>query len=147
MVTKNNIPIRNMAVQYNFVFDRRNDGHQLNNPYWEQWVQHAQAAGGQQARPTARTGRVWAPVNFKDTSKGAEFILNCTRGPLSIHNHRGQNQFIPQNLQTFHEPDQTVPTDLSLPENERDVQFTINGQFQPELQRNRIRPRSGCSPT
>ena len=33
LVTKNNIPVRDMAIQYNFVFDRKNGkGHQLNNP-------------------------------------------------------------------------------------------------------------------
>lgn len=132
VVTKNNIPIRNMALQYNFVFDRRNGGHQLNNPYWEQWVNTLKPPEGNQlADGTYRPSL--APVNFKDTSKGAEFITNWYAGPLSVSNHRGQNQFIPQNLQTFTSPAKTVPANPSLPENERDVQFTLNGQFQPEL--------------
>ena len=32
LVTQNNIPIRTMALQYNYVFDRKGGGHQLNNP-------------------------------------------------------------------------------------------------------------------
>ncbi|GFG52884.1 hypothetical protein MAGR_43250 [Mycolicibacterium agri] len=132
LVTKNDIPIRTMAVQYNFVFDRRNGWHQLNNPYWEQWVNtFTPPKGDQLADGTYRPSL--APVNFKDASESAEFITNWYAGPLSVHNHRGQNQFIPQNLQTFTSPTKTVPANPSLPENERDVQFTINGQFQPEL--------------
>ena len=132
LVTKNNIPIRDMALQYNFVFDRRNGGHQLNNPYWEQWVSTLKPPEGNQlADGTYRPSL--APVNFEKSSKGAEFFTNWYAGPLSIRNHRGQNQFIPQNLQTFTSPTKTIPANPSLPENERDVQFTINGQFQPEL--------------
>ena len=132
LVTKNNIPIRDMALQYNFVFDRRNGGHQLNNPYWEQWVSTLKPPEGNQlADGTYRPSL--APVNFEKSSKGAEFFTNWYAGPLSIRNHRGQNQFIPQNLQTFTSPTKTIPANPALPENERDVQFTINGQFQPEL--------------
>jgi len=132
LVTKNNIPVRNMALQYNFVFDRKNGGHQLNNPYWEQWVSTLKPPEGNQlADGTYRPSL--APVNFAKSSKGAEFFTNWYAGPLSIHNHRGQNQFIPQNLQTFTSPTKTIPANPELPENERDVQFTINGQFQPEM--------------
>ena len=132
LVTKNNIPIRDMALQYNFVFDRRNGGHQLNNPYWEQWVSTLKPPEGNQlADGTYRPSL--APVNFAKSSKGAEYFTNWYAGPLSIRNHRGQNQFIPQNLQTFTSPTKTIPANPALPENERDVQFTINGQFQPEL--------------
>ncbi|MGH3674481.1 MAG: multicopper oxidase domain-containing protein [Mycobacterium sp.] len=132
LVTKSDIPIRTMAVQYNFVFDRRNGGHQLNNPYWEQWVNTLKPPEGDQlADGTYRPSL--APVNFTQSSKDAEFITNWYAGPLSVRNHRGQNQFIPQNLQTFTSPTKTVPANPALPENERDVQFTINGQFQPEL--------------
>ncbi|HEY4285110.1 MAG TPA: multicopper oxidase domain-containing protein, partial [Chthoniobacterales bacterium] len=41
LVTKKNIPIRNMALQYNFVFDRAGGLAQLNNPNWSQWVNSA----------------------------------------------------------------------------------------------------------
>jgi FtsP/CotA-like multicopper oxidase with cupredoxin domain len=132
LVTKNNIPIRDMALQYNFVFDRRNGGHQLNNPYWEQWVSTLKPPEGNQLADGTYQPSL-APVNFSQSTKGAEFFTNWYAGPLSVHNHRGQNQFVPQNLQTFTSPSKTIPANPSLPENERDVQFTINGQFQPEL--------------
>ncbi|MGL1102688.1 hypothetical protein ACSTLM_00570, partial [Vibrio parahaemolyticus] len=38
LVTENDIPIRNMAIQYNYVFDRNGKGHQLNNYSWPQWA-------------------------------------------------------------------------------------------------------------
>jgi len=132
LVTQNNIPIRDMALQYNFVFDRRNGGHQLNNPYWEQWVSTLKPPEGNQLADGTYQPSL-APVNFAQSTKGAEFFTNWYAGPLSVHNHRGQNQFVPQNLQTFTSPSKTIPADPSQPENERDVQFTINGQFQPEL--------------
>jgi FtsP/CotA-like multicopper oxidase with cupredoxin domain len=132
LVTKNNIPIREMALQYNYVFDRRNGAHQLNNPYWEQWVSTLKPPEGSQLADGTYQPSL-APVNFSQTSKGAEYFTNWYQGPLSVFNHRGQNQFIPQNLQTFTSPSKTVPADPSLPDNERDVQFTINGQFQPDL--------------
>src|SRR4029453_6225264 len=58
-------------------------------------------------------------------------------GPLSIHNVRGLMQFIPSNLQRFTaqggRTGQDVPENPSLPDYKRDVQFTVNGQFQPVL--------------
>ncbi len=132
LVTQNHIPIRDMALQYNFVFDRRNGGHQLNNPYWEQWVSTLKPPEGNQLADGTYQPSL-APVNFSQTTKGAEYFTNWYAGPLSVHNHRGQNQFVPQNLQNFTSPSKTLPADPSKPENERDVQFTINGQFQPEL--------------
>ncbi len=132
LVTKNDIPIRTMAVQYNYVFDRNGGGHQLNNPYWEQWVSTLKPPEGNQLVDGTYQPSL-APVNFSESAKGAEYFTNWYAGPLSVFNHRGQNQFIPQNLQTFTSPTKTIPADPSLPENERDVQFTINGQFQPEL--------------
>ena len=38
LVTENQIPIRNMVLQYNYVFDRAGGGAQLNNYTWSQWV-------------------------------------------------------------------------------------------------------------
>lgn len=132
LVTKNDIPIRTMALQYNYVFDRRGGGHQLNNPYWEQWVSTLKPPEGNQLAEGTYQPSL-APVNFAESTKGAEYFTNWYSGPLSVHNHRGQNQFIPPNLQTFTSPSKTIPANTSLPENQRDVQFTINGQFQPEL--------------
>src|SRR4029078_7119369 len=59
-------------------------------------------------------------------------------GPLSIENHRGQLEFIPSNLQQFTATDSgtgnDVPANPSLPDHQRDVQFTVNGQFQPVIE-------------
>ncbi|MFC7447917.1 multicopper oxidase family protein [Rhodococcus daqingensis] len=132
LVTQNEIPIRNMALQYNFVFDRKGSGHQLNNPYWSQWVSTLKPPEGSQlADGTYRPSL--APVNFSETTKGAQYVTNWYSGPLSPANHRGQNQFVPGNLQSFAGESTMIPADPALPDNERDVQFTINGQFQPEL--------------
>ena len=131
-MTKNNIPIRDMALQYNFVFDRKGGGHQLNNPYWEQWVNTLKPPEGTQLADGTYPTNL-APVNFSDSPKGAQFMTNWYAGPLSPQNKRGGNQFIPTNLQSFTSPTTNVPADPTLPDNQRDVQFTVNGQFQPEL--------------
>ncbi|MBV8965342.1 MAG: multicopper oxidase domain-containing protein, partial [Mycobacteriaceae bacterium] len=112
--------------------DRKGNGHQLNNPTWPQFVSTLKPPEGTQlADGTYRPSL--APVNMSDISKGAQFVTNWSSGPLSPANHRGQNEFIPTNLQSFTSDSVTVPADPKLPENQRDVQFTVNGQFQPQL--------------
>ena len=49
LVTEKSIPIRNMVLQYNFVFDRAGGLAQLNNPNWPQWVSTIDAAEGRRA--------------------------------------------------------------------------------------------------
>jgi FtsP/CotA-like multicopper oxidase with cupredoxin domain len=133
LVTQNQIPIRDMALQYNFVYDRKGLGHQLNDPGWPQYVSTLKPPEGTQLADGTYSPSL-APVNFAQTTKGAQYVTNWYSGPLSPANHRGQNQFVSGNLQTFTSDATTVPADPSLPENERDVQFTVNGQFQPELE-------------
>jgi len=132
IVTTNDIPIRNMALQDNFVVDRKGQGHQLNDPNWSQYVSTLRPPEGSQLADGDYSPSL-APVNFSETTVGSQFMTNWYAGPLSPANHRGQNQFIPGNLQSFSSAAKNVPADPLLPENERDVQFTINGQFQPEL--------------
>jgi FtsP/CotA-like multicopper oxidase with cupredoxin domain len=136
LVTQNDIPVRDMALQYNFVFDRKGNGHQLNNTYWPQVVSTLTPPEGSQLADGTYSPSL-APVNFADTTEGAQYVTNWYQGPLSPQNHRGQTQFIPSNLQNFTSPSANLPADPSLPENRRDVQFTVNGQFQPEL---RLKP-------
>ncbi|MCV7355254.1 multicopper oxidase domain-containing protein [Mycolicibacterium fluoranthenivorans] len=132
LVTQHNIPVRDMAFQYNYVFDRKGKGHQLNNYSWPQFVSTlTPPQGNQLADGTYRPSL--APVNIADTSMGAQYLTPWWAGPLSPHNNRGQTQFIPQNLMSFDSPTVKIPENDRLPENERDVQFTVNGQFQPEL--------------
>lgn len=73
LVTEKNIPIRNMALQYNFVFDRAGGLAQLNNLNWPQWVstiippKEGELANGAY-RPSL------APVNFKQSKLGAKYF-------------------------------------------------------------------------
>src|SRR4051812_49409115 len=132
VVTKNNIPVRDMAIQYNFVFDRKGRGHQLNNYTWPQFVSTLKPPDGSQLADGTYQPSL-APVNMADTTEGAKYITPWYQGPLSPHNNRGQTQFMPSNLIGFDSPTEKVSENPDLPDNQRDVQFTVNGQFQPEL--------------
>ena len=132
LVSQRNIPVRDMAIQYNYVFDRNGKGHQLNNYSWGQWVSTLQPpAGNQLADGTYRPSL--APVNIADTAMGARYVAPWWSGPLSPKNNRGQTNFMPSNLIAFDGGGQKIAENPALPENQRDVQYTVNGQFQPEL--------------
>jgi FtsP/CotA-like multicopper oxidase with cupredoxin domain len=132
LVTQNKIPVRDMAFQYNYVFDRKGKGHELNNYSWPQFVSTLKPPEGSQLADGTYQPSL-APVNISETSMGAQYLTPWWAGPLSPHNNRGQTQFIPPNLMSFDSPTVKIPENDALPENERDVQFTVNGQFQPEL--------------
>jgi FtsP/CotA-like multicopper oxidase with cupredoxin domain len=134
LVTENRIPVRNMLLQYNFVFDRAGGLAQLNNPNWPQYVStNTPPQGSELANGTYRP--LLAPVNFNQSKPGERYFTVWFEGPLSIRNDRGLFQFIPSNLQRFTAQggrnDKDVPANPSLPDHQRDVQFTVNGQFQP----------------
>jgi len=136
LVTDKRIPVRNMALQYNFVFDRAGGLAQLNNLTWPQWVSTIiPPKAGELENGTYRPSL--APVNFKQSKLGTKYATVWYAGPLSINNHRGQLEFIPSNLQQFTAADtkagSDVPANPSLPDYQRDVQFTVNGQFQPVI--------------
>lgn len=137
LVTQNHIPIRTMALQYNFVFDRMGGMTQLDNYSWPQWVSTiAPPKGDQLAKGTYRP--LLAPTNFLDSKKGTQFATIWYSGPLSINNWRGKFQFIPQNLMRFTPATGSggpaVKANLDLPDYDRDVQFTVNGAFEPRLE-------------
>jgi FtsP/CotA-like multicopper oxidase with cupredoxin domain len=132
IVSENKIPLRDMAIQYNYVFDRNGAGHQLNNMSWPKWVSTLKGPEGSQLADGTYSPSL-APVNFSETTKGAQYMTPWWTGPLSPHNHRGQTQYMPSNLLSFSSPTTNVAENPGLPENQRDLQFTINGQFQPEL--------------
>ena len=69
LVTKNNIPVRDMAIQYNFVFDRNGKGHQLNNYSWPQFVSTLKPPEGSQLADGTYQPSL-APVNIADTTDG-----------------------------------------------------------------------------
>jgi FtsP/CotA-like multicopper oxidase with cupredoxin domain len=136
LVTEKDIPIRNMALQYNFVFDRAGGLAQLNNMNWPQFVSTAiPPKEGELANGTYQPSL--APVNFNQSKPGTKYLTIWYAGPLSINNRRGSLQFIPSNLQHFiavgGKTESDVPADPSLPDYQRDVQFTVNGQFQPVI--------------
>jgi FtsP/CotA-like multicopper oxidase with cupredoxin domain len=136
LVTENHLPIRNLALQYNYVFDRKGGLAQLNNPNWPQYVSTLKKPEGDElAKGTYRP--LLSPVNFLDSQKGTQHATVWYAGKLGLYNNRGHFQFIPSNLRSFTaDPDSgggNLPADLSLPDYERDVQFTVNGQFQPVI--------------
>src|SRR5215203_4741221 len=134
LVTQNSIPVRNMLLQYNFVSGRANGLAQLNNPYWPQFVSTIKAPQDDElAQGTYRP--LLAPVNFTQLTPGQKYFTTWWGGPLAIQNQRGRLQFMPSNLLRFTPlaGDAVIPPNPSLPDSERDVQFTVNGQFQPVI--------------
>jgi FtsP/CotA-like multicopper oxidase with cupredoxin domain len=136
LVTQHALPIRNMLLQYNAVFDRKGGLSQINNPNWPQWVSTGKApAADELAKGTYRP--LLAPVNFAQSRKGTQYFTVWYAGPLSINNMRGRFEFIPSNLQRFAAnpggPGGNVEADPTLPDFQRDVQFTVNGLFQPVI--------------
>src|SRR5262252_1018477 len=112
LVTDKSIPIRNMALQYNFVFDRAGGLAQLNNMTWPQWVSTiTPPKDGELANGTYRP--LLAPINFNQSKPGTKYFTVWYAGPLSIQNRRGLFQFIPSNLQRFTAADgkSDVPAD------------------------------------
>jgi FtsP/CotA-like multicopper oxidase with cupredoxin domain len=136
LVTEKNIPIRNMLLQYNYVHNRAGGLAQLNNPYWPQFVSTiVPPKGDELAKGTYRP--LLTPVNFAQDKPGEKYTTVWYAGPLSINNNRGSLQYIPSNLQRFTakgaERDKDLPADPALPDDKRDMQFTVNGQFQPVI--------------
>jgi FtsP/CotA-like multicopper oxidase with cupredoxin domain len=134
LVTANRIPIRNMVLQYNYVFDRKGGLAQLNNANWPQFVSTLAAPKGSELAD-GRYSPSLAPVNFAQSKIGERAFTVWYSGALSIHNVGGLFQFIPSNLQQFTPLDgkaeNGVAADPALSDAQRDVQFTVNGLFQP----------------
>lgn len=136
LVTEKRIPIRNVVLQYNYVSGRGSGLAELNNPYWPQFVSTVTApAEGALESGTYRP--LLTPVNFDQAKAGETFFTIWYEGALSIGNIRGMFQFIPSNLQRFTVRNGSmqlnVPPNPALPDHLRDVQFTVNGQFQPTI--------------
>ena len=136
LVTEKAIPIRNMVLQYNYVFNRAGGSAQLTNYTWPQWVSTLDPPkDGELAKGTYRP--LLTPANFFESKNGTRYSTIWYSGPLSIRNERGRFEFIPSNLQRFTpfkaSDGEPVPADPALPDWKRDVQFTVNGQFQPVI--------------
>ncbi len=143
-VTEKQIPVRNMLLQYNYVFDRAGGLAQLNNPNWPQYASTlVHPKDGELAEGTYRP--LLTPTNFDQAKKGLNYFTvwysgpaDWNIGPGSIPDTRGLFHFIPSNLQRFTAkpgggPGKNVPADPSVPDHLRDVQFTVNGLFQPVI--------------
>lgn len=79
VVTQNRIPIRNMVLQYNFVFNRGGGLTQLNNPNWPQYVSSIKPPQGDElAAGTYRP--LLAPVNFNQSKPGEKLLHGLVRG-------------------------------------------------------------------
>jgi FtsP/CotA-like multicopper oxidase with cupredoxin domain len=136
VVTQKQIPIRNFVLQYNAVFDRVGGLAQMVNPNWPQYVSTLKAPTGTELADGTYQPSL-APVNFARSKPGTRAFTVWYAGPLSIDNTRGLLQFVPSNLQGFTatsgRSSDNVPANPSLPDYQRDVQFTVNGQFQPVI--------------
>jgi FtsP/CotA-like multicopper oxidase with cupredoxin domain len=132
-VAQNGLPVRNMAIQYNMVCDRQGGSHQLNNPTWPMWVNTLKKPKAGELE-SGHYKPYLAPTNFPETKAGTQFLSNWYAGNLSIDNNRSQFSVIPNNLMDFRGADgKHTPANPGLPDAQRDVQFTVNGQFQPRL--------------
>ena len=134
-VADNHLPVRTMALQMNFVPNRAGGQHYLGYTSWSQMLNtKANPAPGALKGGSYRP--LLAPVNFADSAPGTTFKTNWYSGPLDFTNKRGAFQFIPQNLIDFSGDDPAVvsPADRTVPDQLRDIQFTVNGQFQPVIE-------------
>ncbi|MDO8732419.1 MAG: multicopper oxidase domain-containing protein [Actinomycetota bacterium] len=131
-VTQNSLPVRTMALQYNYVFDRANGQTTLNNAFWPADLSTLKPATKQSLADGTYEPKL-TPVNFTDTKPGTQYFTAWWTGPLSVDNNRGVFQYVPSNLQSFVGDDgkTLVPANPNLPDAQRDVQYTVNGAFQP----------------
>lgn len=134
LVTERALPIRNMAIQYNYVFDRQGGQAILTNVTWPQWVSTLKPPTNSELADGSYVPTM-APHNLWQTAHGTPFFTVWYSGRLSIDNHRGRYQFLPSNLQSFTSSTggPNVPANPALPNHLRDLQFTINGLLEPVL--------------
>ncbi len=133
-VVQNNLPVRTMALQYNYVFDRAGGQTTLNYPWWPAMLSTLKLATAKSLADGTYEPKL-TPINFRESAAGTKFFTAWYDGPLAIQNERGVFQYLPSNLQSFVSDDGTtaIPANASLPDDQRDLQYTVNGQFQPVI--------------
>ncbi len=133
-VTQHALPVRTMALQYNYVFDRAGGQTTLNNGFWPADVSTLKPASKQALADGSYEPKL-TPINFQETTPGTQYFTAWWTGPLSINNNRGIFQYMPSNLQRFTSDDgkKVVAANPNLPDAQRDLQYTVNGQFQPVI--------------
>lgn len=136
LVTEHDLPIRNMVLQYNYVFDRKGGGAILNNPARPQYINTSKPPVGDALSDGTYEPKL-TPFNFRKAQVGEQYVTSWFAGPdqRSSANTRGRMKWVPQNLLSFLNTDgeTVVAVNDSVPDHQRDVQFTVNGQFQPVL--------------
>ena len=108
LVTEKQIPIRNMVLQYNYVFDRAGGLAQINNPNLAAMGQHASSrrkAMSWRRAPIVRCSRRSTSTQAKKGDEVLHHLVfgNCrwNVGPGRSATMRGRFEFIPSNLQRF----------------------------------------------
>ena len=118
VVTEKNISIRNMALQYNYVFGRGAGLSQLNNANWPANVSTLKKPTRRELEDGSYLPRL-APVNFLDAPVGTQYFTAWWAGKLSVNNNRSIYMFMPSNLQSFTsdpgQPAAVVPANPGLP--------------------------------
>ena len=126
-----------MLLQYNFVFDRADGLAQLNNPNWPQFVSTITPPEGDElAKGTYRP--LLAPVNFNQSKPGEKYFTVWYAGPLLDPQRprtasSSSRAICSASRRMPAAPATDVPANPSLPDYQRDVQFTVNGLFQPVI--------------
>jgi hypothetical protein len=147
LVTEKSIPIRNMALQYNFVFDRAGGPGATQQSSWPQWVSSItrRRPASSRTAPTVHRSR-----RSTSTDRSGNEVLHgsgyagrfqsAIRAAVPVH---------PSNLQRFTSADgkaDRCTPEIHPPGLPTDVQFTVNGHFQPVIKSKAGQTReSGCS--
>lgn len=132
LVQQNNLPVRTMALQYNYVFNRSGAKPIMNNVFWPSMQNVARKpTSAQLSRGTYRP--LLTPVDFKNSPVGTKYAVTWTPGQAGTGTT--MYQYLPSNLTSFVSDDSavTIPANPDLPESKRDLQYTVNGQFQPVI--------------
>ena len=136
IVTEKRIPIRNMMLQYNYVFDRARGVRATQQSVLAAVRQHARAAQGRRTRqgdlsPAARAGQLqagkWAKVPTVWYAGPLDRASTCAAPSSSS---RATCSASPRRTAG---PTRTCPPIPQFPDHLRDIQFTVNGQFQPAI--------------
>ncbi|TEX50956.1 MAG: hypothetical protein B7C55_08100 [Actinomycetales bacterium mxb001] len=132
LVQQNNLPVRTMALQYNYVFNRSGAKPIMNNVYWPSMQNVAKKpTAAQLSKGTYRP--LLTPVDFKNSPVGTQYAVTWTPGQAGTGTT--MYQYLPSNLTSFVSDDSAVRISANpgLPESQRDLQYTVNGQFQPVI--------------
>ena len=148
LVTANRIPIRNMVLQYNYVFDRKGGLAQLNNANWPQFVstleppKGSELADGRTARRWHRSispARRWASVHSRCGTRA-----RC-RSTISVDCFNS-SRAICSTSPPLDGKAENVEADPALSDTSATCSSPSTGCSSRSSRRSLARPRSGFSP-